>query len=221
MMSTAPALSDSVIASYRELQKNATALSDIAAWYKKHPEVLGKLPTHTPEQLSIKVDFSTAAIVAVLLGKYQETGLRVRVEIMISQEQVEVSPYGSITGIEALQFERGMSYTTKFEMAFADWPLAIAAVAYDYVANDCYSGNYKPVIVAKALALMNEYLPKHFPGVTVDWLKTMHSLDYLVREEEEITKNNLNGYNQDAFMRILFATRSTEVTNDIPQDLSL
>lgn len=218
---TQASLQESTLDSYIRLKREARSVEEVSAWFTENTEILGPLPPHSPGQVAVEVRFSIAAIPMLIVGRSSEDFLKMRVAVTIKNAELPVSPFTDVTGLSILESSTDAVYNSTFLMRFDEWSLPIAELAFEYVATDGFSGNYKPECVEVSKRVLDKHLNQHFPGLSVAWLESMRDLGLFEHSPEDESKENQNGYNKKAFIDTLFKSREKSPAFIVPDEFIL
>lgn len=198
-------LTSAALSSIRDVAKNA---QDVEKWFASNLHLVGLPTPEKTEHAEVGLGFSVRDSLTRELGGAPVVKAYVSISLT---NFVKIDP--SLARLLQTDTIVNSSASTNFRMymSFDAWPFLTAHMAI--LALDNYLGD-KPAEIARAEELLTRYIPHHFPGLSWEALKGLHSNELLPMIEE-------GALDEPALLDLLFSRRTTSDSPvNLPETLS-
>lgn len=205
-------LSDTdALAQFMCLKRNARNVRDIAHWMMQHPELFDQTRRGTVTDVVIGVRAKSSREFVQLSNNsdnYElsmfheqdpENDLVLHVEVHRSRDNYVPDIFNALSS-DVHPVNNGSPVDRRdIPIALSDWSFLVAGCTGRYIRNEMWdSANAaNPTLAEKVRVFLNNHLPRHFPGVSLESLQTLHSsgliTDFLADEIKDLIFDNRVG----------------------------
>lgn len=206
-----------IAAAFAELKRTAQTLADFEQWLTEHPDVFaGEQRTLPTAGLTIELFVHSPSV----LGMAEELDdILVQARVTCTQEASVHPVLDELVG----HTKRGahpvpvvVSYP--LHLPLKDWPLATAFVA-SYFIDERGSYDTRPYM-QRLGARLDGHIRHHFPGMTLPKLVNFVEAGFIVNDEDDEDLDHTSPIVL-AVANLLFASRDTNLTPELPAELSM
>lgn len=209
--------------SFEKLKKEARSLEDVKAWFLQNHEILvspvqGEVaylnawvhPRNERDYMLIGGPKSPK-IDEIFYQDQPEHSLGLCIYLQIKSAQEDNHPFLSQIGLRNTRVSTGnLQEQWTMPITLSDWSFLVALSASSYMMNQSRGSTAEHVFLKVQRAFLENELPRHFPGITLDNMQALHATGIL----ENISYTGM--------INFLFANRtSAQVDMRNINDLSL
>lgn len=217
---------DLIANSFERLQREARGTTDIEEWFNIHlkmfePSSLGEIlkvtdvrfhEKHAPSNTLVS-DNDARRVIEIFYTEDPDNALGVTVELLIKTKADPVHPFLQKIGAQ----KENDTFTTVREnwtipVKASDWSFIVSQIASYYLDGKLWLPNWNQEsgsIISK-VNFLNEHLPRHFPGTSLENLKSLSEIGVL------------DDASPAAVRELLYATRATTSSSvSMPTNLDL
>lgn len=198
---------ETVTSAIRDLQRNARYDSDIAAWLKQNVSLLNLPVPSSPEAVDVHLQYDAQSL---KFGGVSELDVIVSIRITFAQQRHAVLD-DLLRVSDDIGNTRKTEHTFKMTCHMDDWRFLTAQLAVLRLMG--FIDENIHLFAASTDALLDKYVPLHFPGFTWAGLKTMANADLLpLRQEGHFSLN---------FIDMLYQSSVAAKDTSLPVSLTL